>query len=152
MPSDFTSKPMAIISEFFSLEYLKRLWCGPPTETIPPVPSNATLAFTEGMIVLQQPPGQNTNITDVPQSASAASMLDSGNFVLYNFDQEIIWQSFDHPIDTIVPGQHLTSGKELFSGASETDPSTGIFHLKMQNARHLVQYPVGTPDTAPYAY
>ncbi|GFY91268.1 receptor-like protein kinase 1 [Actinidia rufa] len=118
----------------------------------PPVPSNATLAFTDGMLVLQQPPGPNTNIADLPQPASAASMLDSGNFVLYNSNQEIIWQSFDHPTDTIVPGQRLTAGKELFSGASETDPSTGIFRLKMQNDGNLVQYPVQTPDTAPYAY
>ncbi|GFY91236.1 receptor-like protein kinase 1 [Actinidia rufa] len=118
----------------------------------PPVPSNATLAFTDGMLVLQQPPGQNTSIANLPQSASAASMLDSGNFVLYNSDQEIIWQSFDHPTDTIVPGQRLTAGKELFSGVSETDPSTGIFRLKMQNDGHLVQYPVDVPDAPPYAY
>ncbi|XP_057495643.1 G-type lectin S-receptor-like serine/threonine-protein kinase LECRK2 [Actinidia eriantha] len=118
----------------------------------PPVPSNATLAFTDGMLVLQQPPGQNTSIANLPQSASAASMLDSGNFVLYNSDQEIIWQSFDHPTDTIVPGQRLTAGKELFSGVSETDPSTGIFRLKMQNDGHLVQYPVDVPDAPPHAY
>ncbi|KAJ6682800.1 SERINE/THREONINE-PROTEIN KINASE [Salix koriyanagi] len=43
-------------------------------------------------------------------------------------------------------------GSELFSPVSDTDLSTGIFRLKMQNDGNLVQYPVNTPDTAPYAY
>ncbi|PQP95055.1 G-type lectin S-receptor-like serine/threonine-protein kinase LECRK3 [Prunus yedoensis var. nudiflora] len=85
-------------------------------------------------------------------SASYASMLDSGNFVLYNSSREIVWQSFDHPTDTLLPGQRLLSGGELFSAKSEADHSTGIFRLKMQNDGNLVQYPVYTPDTSAYSF
>ncbi|KAF8018587.1 hypothetical protein BT93_H3468 [Corymbia citriodora subsp. variegata] len=73
-------------------------------------------------------------------------MLDTGNFVLYNSRQDVIWQSFDWPTDTLLAGQHLSPDQQLFSSASESDQSTGIFRLKMQRDGNLVQYPVDTPD------
>ncbi|KAL3591403.1 hypothetical protein D5086_010043 [Populus alba] len=118
-----------------------------------PVPSNATLLFTiDGRVVLRSAQGDETPIVSASQPASLASMSDSGNFVLYNSDRQIIWQSFDHPTDTLLPTQQLKAGAELFSPVSETDLSTGIYRLKMQNDGNLVQYPVNTPDTAPYSY
>ncbi|KAJ6929087.1 hypothetical protein NC652_013067 [Populus alba x Populus x berolinensis] len=118
-----------------------------------PVPSNATLNFTsDGRVVLRSAQGDETPIVSASQPASLASMSDSGNFVLYNSDREIIWQSFDHPTDTLLPTQKLRAGAELFSPVSETDLSTGIYRLQMQNDGNLVQYPVNTPDTAPYSY
>ncbi|KAL7171377.1 hypothetical protein ACSBR2_036098 [Camellia fascicularis] len=119
-----------------------------------PVPSNATLVLTsDGRLVLQQPQSQDTVITDLTQPASYASMLDSGNFVLYNYIHNIIWQSFDNPTDTILPSQILLAGQELFSRASETNYSTGIFRLSMQHDGHLVQYPISAPSySGPYSY
>ncbi|KAH6759969.1 PR5-like receptor kinase [Perilla frutescens var. frutescens] len=80
------------------------------------------------------------------------SMLDNGNFVLYNSKGRVIWQSFDNPTGALLPGQRLLPGRELFSSASETDPSIGLFRLKMQRDGNLVQYPVNTPDTDENAY
>ncbi|KAK0600144.1 hypothetical protein LWI29_012056 [Acer saccharum] len=119
-----------------------------------PVSANANLFFTaaEGRLVLQTAQGQDTNITDNEQTASYASMLDTGNFVLYNSDGYILWQSFKYPTDTLLPTQTLLAGMEMFSSVSETDQSTGIFRLKMQSDGNLVQYPKDTEDTAPYAY
>uniref|UniRef100_A0A2K2AC54 Bulb-type lectin domain-containing protein n=1 Tax=Populus trichocarpa TaxID=3694 RepID=A0A2K2AC54_POPTR len=118
-----------------------------------PVPGNATLLFTsDGRVVLTSAQGGETLIVSASQPASLASMSDSGNFVLYNSDREIIWQSFDHPTDTLLPTQQLKAGAELFSPVSETELSTGIYRLKMQNDGNLVQYPVNTPDTGSYAY
>ncbi|KAJ6737371.1 RUST RESISTANCE KINASE LR10-RELATED [Salix viminalis] len=118
-----------------------------------PVPSNATLLFTsDGRVVLESAQGDETLIISAPQPASFAAISDSGNFVLYNSTSQIIWQSFDSPTDTLLPTQQLKAGVELFSPVSETDLSTGIFRLKMQNDGNLVQYPVNTPDTAPYSY
>lgn len=120
----------------------------------PPVSDNVTLLLsTDGRLILQQlPQGQATNVVVVSQSIFSASMTDSGNFVLYNSDMEVIWQSFEHPTDTLLPGQRLLKDQELFSSISEKDHSRGIFRLKMQADGNLVQYPVETPDTAPYAY
>ncbi|KAJ0097806.1 hypothetical protein Patl1_27825 [Pistacia atlantica] len=79
-------------------------------------------------------------------------MLDSSNFVLYNTSGGIIWQSFDHPTDTILQTQSLLTGKELLSSVSGTEYSRVRFHLKMQYDGNLVQYPENTTDTATYAY
>jgi hypothetical protein len=118
----------------------------------PPVSSNATLLFArDGRLVLELAQEKVAVVADSSGSASA-SMLNSGNFVIYNSVRKIIWQSFEHPTDTILPSQRLFAGKELFSSISDTDHSTGIFRLKMQNDGNLVQYPVDTPDTATYAY
>ncbi|PRQ49140.1 putative protein kinase RLK-Pelle-SD-2b family [Rosa chinensis] len=76
---------------------------------------------------------------------SSASMLDSGNYVLYNASRAIVWQSFLYPTDTLLPTQPLLAGKELRSTKSETDHSSGIFRLAMQVDGNLVQYPVDTP-------
>ncbi|XVF14962.1 hypothetical protein REPUB_Repub09cG0106500 [Reevesia pubescens] len=119
----------------------------------PLVPSTARLLLTaDGRLILQSPQRLDIYITDSSQNVATASMLDSGNFVLYNSDQEKIWESFEHPTTTILQGQRLSAGVELFSSVSETDQSTGQFRLKMQNDGHLVQYPVDTPDTASYSY
>jgi hypothetical protein len=109
----------------------------------PPVSSDATLLFTsDGRLVLELAQEQVAVVADSSGSASA-SMLNSGNFVIYNSDQEIIWQSFEHPTDTILTSQRLLAGHELISSISDTQHSTGIFRLAMQTDGNLVQYPVG---------
>ncbi|XP_010245281.1 PREDICTED: G-type lectin S-receptor-like serine/threonine-protein kinase LECRK1 [Nelumbo nucifera] len=120
----------------------------------PPVPGNTTLVLqNDGRLILQSAQNQTIkSIAEGPQSASFASMLDSGNFVLYTSSGVVVWQSFDNPTDTLLPGQPLKVGSELFSSVSEIDHSRGRFRLKMQDDGNLVQYPVDTPDTAPYSY
>ncbi|KAA8531024.1 hypothetical protein F0562_005728 [Nyssa sinensis] len=79
-------------------------------------------------------------------------MTDSGNFVLYNKDSVVIWESFSFPTDTILGGQNLSTGHELFSSVSQTNHSTGRFRLKMQSDGNLVAYPVNTLDWGIDAY
>ncbi|KAL7189409.1 hypothetical protein ACSBR1_039116 [Camellia fascicularis] len=119
----------------------------------PPVPSNATLALTsDGKLILQQPQSQDvTYIADISQPAFEASMLDSGNFVLYDSNHTVIWQSFRLPTDTILSGQPLLAGLDLFSSVSGTNHSTGIFRLVMQRDGNLVQYPASAIESQ-YAY
>ncbi|GER37790.1 serine/threonine-protein kinase [Striga asiatica] len=47
---------------------------------------------------------------------SAASLDESGNLVLTNSSGGAVWSSFDHPTDTIVPGQPLRVNHTLSSG------------------------------------
>ncbi|KAK0603934.1 hypothetical protein LWI29_010287 [Acer saccharum] len=119
----------------------------------PPISGNATLLFTatDGRLVLQTPQGQETNIADISQTVSYASMLDTGNFVLRNSDGDIMWQSFAHPTDTLLPTQPLPAGMQLISSASKTDQSSGTFGLYMQHDGNLVQYPTDA-ITTPTAY
>ncbi|KAL1542101.1 G-type lectin S-receptor-like serine/threonine-protein kinase LECRK3 [Salvia divinorum] len=120
----------------------------------PTVPDNVVslLLSTDGRLILRRRQGQDVEVISPSTTIASASMLDNGNFVLYDSESRIIWQSFDHPTNTLLPGQQLPSGKELFSSASETDYGRGIFRLKMQNDGNLVQYPINTPDTGPYSY
>ncbi|KAF5480642.1 hypothetical protein F2P56_001378 [Juglans regia] len=119
----------------------------------PPVPGDVKLHFTSnGRLVLQTAQGMETGIAGNTQGAAAASMLDSGNFVLYNSDNSTIWQSFDKPTDTFLPGQKLTTDEDMFSSYSATNQSTGIFRLIMQQDGYLAMYPVGTPPRLEYGY
>ncbi|XP_059644592.1 G-type lectin S-receptor-like serine/threonine-protein kinase LECRK4 [Cornus florida] len=96
----------------------------------PPVSSNATLEFTTtGKLLLRSTAqSEDRSITaNSPHSASFASMLDSGNFVLYSKD-------------FVVGGQDLSTGQQLYSSFSETDHSIGKFCLVMQYDGNLVAY------------
>ncbi|KAF8018606.1 hypothetical protein BT93_H3487 [Corymbia citriodora subsp. variegata] len=134
---------------------------GTPNKTVvwtynrdnPPLPSNSTLHFDgSGKIVLSSAQAQDTYVAAPSDTTASASMLDSGNFVLYNSNNEIIWQSFDTPTDSILGGQRLLASQELHSSASVTDPSTGLFLAIMQLDGVLALYPEGTPFTAAYGY
>ncbi|KAL3528002.1 hypothetical protein ACH5RR_012658 [Cinchona calisaya] len=117
------------------------------------VPRNVTLVLSsDGSLILQQSQGQDTVIVSAGERILSASMWDSGNFVLYNSAQKIIWQSFDYPTDTLLPGQHIKADQQLYSSASATDQSTGMFRLIMQQDGTLVLYPTGAPNLPPYGY
>ncbi|XP_031107144.1 G-type lectin S-receptor-like serine/threonine-protein kinase LECRK3 [Ipomoea triloba] len=120
--------------------------------TNPIFPSNSTLVLkSDGRLVVEVGQGQDIDIIDNGLPITLASMLDNGNFVVYSSDG-MMWQSFDNPTNTLLPGQILSNGKELVSSASESDDSTGIFRIKMQSDGNLVQYPVQTTDTGGNAY
>uniref|UniRef100_A0A3Q7EB16 Bulb-type lectin domain-containing protein n=1 Tax=Solanum lycopersicum TaxID=4081 RepID=A0A3Q7EB16_SOLLC len=63
------------------------------------------------------------------------AMLDSGNFVLATSSSDTRWQSFDEPIDTILPGQVLRSN--LVSSFSDTNVSRGRFEFILQTDGNL---------------
>ncbi|KAH9611861.1 hypothetical protein KSS87_019540, partial [Heliosperma pusillum] len=70
-------------------------------------------------------------------NSSVAQLLNTGNLILLpKGSDSIIWQSFDHPTDSLLPGVKLTFNKSLYdtrtkfrSWKSSTDPSSGQFRL-----------------------
>lgn len=86
------------------------------------------------------------------EPVASASMHDSGNFVLYDKHFNVIWQSFDHPTDTILGCQNLPSGDELISSMSKSDHSSGRFRLSMQSDGVLVAYPLNSSGDTDDAY
>ncbi|KAA8537877.1 hypothetical protein F0562_027543 [Nyssa sinensis] len=110
----------------------------------PPLSNDSRLLLSsDGRLILQQQQqGREEPIVAAPQFASSASMLDSGNFVLYDSSSHIIWQSFGNPTDTLLPGQVLSAKDKLISSISKANHSTGKFQLLMQTDGNLVQYPV----------
>ncbi|XP_039124037.1 G-type lectin S-receptor-like serine/threonine-protein kinase B120 [Dioscorea cayenensis subsp. rotundata] len=71
---------------------------------------------------------------------STATLLGTGNFILNN-SGSTVWQSFDHPTDTYLPGMKVglnlrTNENQLFtSWKSENDPAPGNFSLGMDPTR-----------------
>ena len=80
-------------------------------------------------------PAENEN-----ESISAAAMLNNGNFVLLNRSAAPIWQSFDEPTDTLLPGQTLRFNHTMFCKASDTNSSSGRFGLTVKDGIDLVIY------------
>ncbi|KAJ8637963.1 hypothetical protein MRB53_012230 [Persea americana] len=90
------------------------------------------LTFSGGLL-LKDSLGNETYINDGSLFATSANMQDDGNFVLINSDGRDIWQSFDSPTDTLLPGQILRKNQTLISNANGTiDFSEGRFNLEMQ--------------------
>ncbi|XP_015971338.1 putative receptor protein kinase ZmPK1 [Arachis duranensis] len=54
---------------------------------------------------------------------------DDGNLVLHELQGTVLWQSFDSPTDTLLPGQLLIRQTLLVSGRSESNRSSGFYNL-----------------------
>ncbi|XP_066363751.1 G-type lectin S-receptor-like serine/threonine-protein kinase B120 [Miscanthus floridulus] len=73
------------------------------------------------------------NSTTAGGTGAFAALLSSGNFVLRTPTGETIWQSFDHPTDTLLPSMRLLLNHKaqvptrLVSWKGPDDPSTGNF-------------------------
>ncbi|KAG2569070.1 G-type lectin S-receptor-like serine/threonine-protein kinase B120 isoform X2 [Panicum virgatum] len=106
-------------------------------------PSSATLAVTNRSdLVLSDTRGRiywttTNNITATGTGGTAAALLDDkGNLVLRSSEGATLWQSFDHPTDTILPGMPVWvnyrtrfTQSQLVSWRSPEDPSAGDFSL-----------------------
>ncbi|KAI7744511.1 LOW QUALITY PROTEIN: hypothetical protein M8C21_006204, partial [Ambrosia artemisiifolia] len=72
-----------------------------------------------------------------------AALFDNGNLVLRHGGQEV-WQSFDHPTDTVVSGMKFSSNRKtgqkmlLTSWVNDEDPRPGIFSLGIDPIRYQV--------------
>ncbi|KAI5331020.1 hypothetical protein L3X38_021146 [Prunus dulcis] len=83
----------------------------------------------------------STNVSVETTSTRVAQLLDTGNLVLFpnsiRKSESIIWQSFDYPTDTLLPGMKVglnwKTGLEWFltSGKSQNDPGTGNYSLRL---------------------
>lgn len=96
-----------------------------------PISSDAILSFTgEGEMLLHD--GDGTMVwSTATKGRSVVSMRlqGSGNLVLSNQNDTTAWQSFDHPKDSLVPGQSLCRGVNLTANISVMDWAPGQVYL-----------------------
>ncbi|XP_017985300.1 PREDICTED: G-type lectin S-receptor-like serine/threonine-protein kinase At1g11300 [Theobroma cacao] len=85
-------------------------------------------------------------VTDITSDANvSATLLDSGNLVVRNEKSNILWQSFDFPSHTFLPGMKLGYDREkgkswsYVSWKSADDPSPGNFTLELDPREKRVQ-------------
>uniref|UniRef100_A0ACD5UV10 Uncharacterized protein n=1 Tax=Avena sativa TaxID=4498 RepID=A0ACD5UV10_AVESA len=123
-------------------------------------PSSAVLTITTSSdLVLAASDGHNIWKTASSITAGAvrahAVLLDSGNFVLRLPNGTDLWQSFDHPTDTILPTMNfLFSYKakvaaQLLAWKGLDDPSSGDFSYRSDPSSPYLQVMIWN-KTIPY--
>lgn len=76
----------------------------------------------------------SANASSLTSNQTTVKLLDSGNLQL-NDSGNVVWQSFDHPTDTYLPGMKVgldmtTKVNQLFtSWKSSTDPAVGNYSM-----------------------
>ncbi|CAN1138355.1 G-type lectin S-receptor-like serine/threonine-protein kinase At1g11410 [Linum perenne] len=102
------------------------------------------LLYSNSRTLQQEVPVWSTNVSSSRTLKCYAQLLDSGNLVLV-VQGTIVWQSFDHPTDTLLPGMKIGMNLEtglnmlLTSWRSGDDPGTGDFSMKL-NPKGLPQF------------
>ncbi|KAJ9141474.1 hypothetical protein P3X46_032011 [Hevea brasiliensis] len=109
--------------------------------------SSGVLSFNQyGNLILYSNHNQTVSVWSANVSlevadACVAKLLDSGNLILVQDRSErIVWQSFDYPADTLLPGMKFglnhKTGHHLFltSWKSADDPGNGDYKFKLNPA------------------
>ncbi|CAL8139853.1 unnamed protein product [Prunus armeniaca] len=101
---------------------------------------SSVLRISDGNLVLfneSNTPIWSTNLASTTTSGSAeAVLLKSGNLVLRTAGSnantsEPLWQSFDHPTHTWLPGARIGFNTVTTSWKSSEDPAPGLFTLEL---------------------
>ncbi|KAL5999332.1 hypothetical protein ACLOJK_040792 [Asimina triloba] len=108
----------------------------------------------DGRLIIQDSKGIHTVLSSSSSSSTTSAvpgcltLRDSGNLELTDQENKVVWQSFDDPSDTYLPGMRLgmskigESTKTLTSWRDEGNPSPGAFRLGLNpndgaSASHL---------------
>lgn len=68
-------------------------------------------------------------------------LKENGNLVLIDTDQHltpVLWQSFENPTDTFIPGMKLDKSLNLTSWNDKDDPGTGNFNFNRDEYNHYI--------------
>ncbi|XP_055818598.1 G-type lectin S-receptor-like serine/threonine-protein kinase LECRK3 isoform X2 [Solanum dulcamara] len=79
-----------------------------------------------------------------------AVMNDTGNFVLVGVDSSVLWESFRHPTDTLMPTQMLEIDNKLVARKLESLFVPGRFYLRMLSNGNLVLVTQSKPTNFDY--
>ncbi|KAG6493811.1 hypothetical protein ZIOFF_048814 [Zingiber officinale] len=118
-----------------------------------PVGANATLHLTDlGDLVLAHANGTVVWSTGTAsKSVAGMNISQSGNLVLFDQSGAPVWQSFEHPTDTLVLGQTLQEGQNLDANVSITNWSKGPVHLTVLSDG-LYAFTASSPPQNYYQY
>ena len=130
------------------IESLEAVWTAKRNT---PVKINATLQLSQdGDLILRDADGTyvwSTNTTGM--SVSGLNLTEEANLVLFSENNAVVWQSFDHPTDSLLPGQRMVSGQKLIATESASNLTEGLLSLAYKN-KGLVAYVHSNPPQIYY--
>ncbi|CAH2077250.1 unnamed protein product [Thlaspi arvense] len=101
---------------------LKLIWSA---NRASPVSNSDKFQFEDnGNVVLRREEGGSAEVWRLDNSGKNASRIelrDSGNLVVVSGDGTSIWESFDHPTDTLITNQTFREGMKLTSNPSSSN-------------------------------
>ncbi|PIA33958.1 hypothetical protein AQUCO_03900079v1 [Aquilegia coerulea] len=65
------------------------------------------------------------------RSVTGLKFTDFGNLVLIDKNNSFVWQSYDHPTNTLFLGQKLVEGQKLVASVSEFNWTEGLYSLSV---------------------
>ncbi|KAJ8625196.1 hypothetical protein MRB53_033726 [Persea americana] len=106
-----------------------------------PISRSGMMYLTAGGISITNANGKLSWTTPPLKAAvMALQLLDSGNLVLLDKSNMSLWQSFDHPTDTILISQSLSKGKMLTSALSDSNLTTGDYQFSVTSDGAVLQW------------
>ncbi|KAG7619117.1 Protein kinase-like domain superfamily [Arabidopsis suecica] len=95
-------------------------------------PDSSTLELTStGYLIVSNLRDGVVWQTDNKQPGTDFRFSETGNLILINDDGSPVWQSFDNPTDTWLPGMNVTGVTAMTSWRSLFDPSPGFYSLRL---------------------
>ncbi|XP_031503045.1 putative receptor protein kinase ZmPK1 [Nymphaea colorata] len=89
-----------------------------------------------------------TTATNTSSGAGVvAELWETGNLVLLDGGRRVVWQSFEHPTDTLLPGQPLTRSLRLVSRRAEGIYNSG-YHVAHFNDDNVLSFIYDGPYTS----
>ncbi|WJX49848.1 hypothetical protein P8452_36234 [Trifolium repens] len=98
----------------------------------------------DGNLVVVDTSGNNITYWSTNFSSNSSpknrtlKLMDSGNLVLLDDRNLKLWQSFENPSDTFLPGMKMDTSLILTSWKSVDDPGTGNFTFKMEDNSFII--------------
>lgn len=109
--------------------------------------SKVQLTADKGLVLTSPTGDELWKSQPLSGTVSFAHMNDTGNFIIKGQNSLNLWETFDHPRDTILPFQTIERTGYLQSRKSERDFSPGRFRLTLLENGNLVLSSVSLPTT-----
>ncbi|KAL5567260.1 hypothetical protein UlMin_030424 [Ulmus minor] len=112
-----------------------------------PAPRSSKLNLTSDPgLLLTNPQGQELWKSEtIVGVVDHGVITDEGSFVLVDSNSSKLWETFEHPTDTLLPTQIMNRGGLLSSRQSETNFSKGRFQLRLQGDGDVVLNTINLP-------
>jgi serine/threonine protein kinase len=106
-----------------------------------PISNSDKMKLTgEGITIFDENGNSKWSTPKLKSQVKKLSLTDMGNLVLLDQFNNSLWESFQHPTDTIVIGQLLSVGSSLSSASSSSNFSTGNYKLTITSSDAILQW------------